>query len=247
MTPAPVIALVVKTKNHANRLDPFFAAIRALEPACPWELILVDNGSTDDTAIRLHAFAAKFEGNIKVLVESRPGTGLACNTGWRAASAPLIAFTDDDCYPAPDYLWQVLAVFEDPSLGFAGGRVLLFDPTDAPVTINESQTEQFLEAKTFVHAGFLQGANMVFRRHVLEKTNGFDDDFSAGEDIDLALRALAAGWKGKHDPRFVVYHHHRRKPGPDIKTLERSYDVGRGRYYMKCLLFLPQRRQCAWH
>ena len=247
MSPVPAIALVIKTKNHGSRLEPFFAAIRALEPICSWELILVDNGSTDDTAARLNAFAGDFDGVVKVITEWRPGTGLACNTGWRAASAPLIALTDDDCYPAPDYLRQILAVFEDPSLGFAGGRVLLFDPTDAPVTINESQTEQFLKPGTFVHAGFLQGANMVLRREVLEKTNGFDDDFRAGEDIDLALRALASGWKGKHDPRLMVYHHHRRKPGPDIEMLERSYDVGRGRYHMKCLLFMPQRWQCAWH
>ena len=244
---APEIALVIKTRNHGSRLDPFFAALRKLRNACPWELVIVDNGSTDDTASRLEAFAAGFGGRVRILHEPRHGTGLACNTGWRVSTAPVIAFTDDDCYPAPDYLENIRAVFADRFLGFAGGRVLLYDPTDAPVTINESQVEKSLDAGSFVHAGFLHGANLVFRRQVLLDIDGFDADFSACEDADAALRALAAGWKGKHDPRFVVYHHHRRKPGRDIDKLERFYDVGRGRYYMKCLLFLPQRWQCAWH
>ena len=243
----PEIALVVKTKNHGDRLDPFFSAIKSLQCARPWELILVNNGSTDDTSMRLQAFASEFHGQVIVLDEPRPGTGWACNTGWRATVAPIIAFTDDDCYPEPDYLMNIQGVFADPSLGFAGGRVMLYDPTDAPVTINESQNEALLRPYSFVWAGFLHGANMAFRRQVLVDIDGFDDGFSACEDADLALRALAAGWKGKHDPRFMVYHHHRRKPGRDTEMLQRSYDVGRGKYYMKCLLYLPQRWQCAWH
>lgn len=246
-TPNPEIALVVKTKDHGSRLDPFFGAISRLEDACPWELIIVDNGSTDDTGERLRAFALEFQGEIKVIREPRPGTGLACNTGWRASKAPIVAFTDDDCYPEPHYLENIQAVFADSCVGFAGGRVLLYDPTDARVTINESEAEKVLNVGSFPPAGFIQGANMVFRRQALMDIDGFDDAFSAGEDIDVVLRASASGWKGKYDPRLVVYHHHRRKPGRDIEALQRFYDDGRGKYYVKCILFMPQRCQCAWY
>ena len=242
----PEIALVVKTKNHGSKLDPFFEALRKMNSPCPWELILVDNGSTDDTPIRLKAFMATFQGQVNIISEPRPGTGLACNTGWRATNASIIAFTDDDCYPEPDYLERISDVLDDPEVGIAGGRILLYDPTDAPVTINESQIEQVFNPGSFVCGGVINGANMAFRRQALVDINGFDDDFSAGEDVDAVLRTLAAGWKGKYDPRPLVYHHHRRKHGIDIQLLHKYYDTGRGKFYMKCILFLPQRWQCAW-
>lgn len=249
--PTPHISLVVKTRNRGERLDPFFDAIRKLEYPRPWELIIADNGSTDDTQARLRAFAATFPGRLKILWEPRAGAGRACNAGWRAAEAPLIAFTDDDCYPAPTYLQNVEAVFaDDPLLGFAGGRILLFDPTDAPVTILESNVSQTVAAGSFLCAGFITGANMTFRRQVLLEVDGFDNAFGPGtpficEEADLILRALASGWHGKYDPRLVVHHHHRRKAGRDVELLCHAYDAGRGACYTKCLLFLPQRWKCA--
>ena len=252
MNPTPEIALVVKTRNRGARLAPFFEAIRKIECTFPWELIMVDNGSTDDTARHLNAFAAGLPGQVKIVTEPRRGAGYACNAGWRATDAPLIAFTDDDCYPVPDYLENIQAVFSDPSLGFMGGRILLYDPSDAPVTINESQTEQSVNAGTFLPAGLVNGANMAFRRQALVDVAGFDDAFGPGtpyvtEDTDVGLRALASGWSGKYDPRPTVYHHHGRKPGKDVEAIYRVYDAGRGAYYLKCFLFMPQRWQCAWY
>ena len=241
----PVVALVVKTKNRGDRLEPFFAAIRKIEFSAPWELIIVD-GSTDDTPTRLAEFAASFPNRISVIGETRPGPGLACDIGWRATTAPIIAFTDDDCYPDPDYLTQVQVVIADPDLGFVGGRILLYDPTDAPVTINELNTEVDFKAGSFVCPGFIQGANMAFRRQALQDIEGFDQDLVVGgEDIDVVLRVLAAGWNGKYDPRPLVYHHHRRKPGSHLEKLIKGYAVQRGICYMKCILFMPQRWQCA--
>jgi len=247
----PDIALVVKTRNRADGLDAFFAAIRRIEMSCPWELIIVDNGSTDETAIKLNTFVSEFQGHSNVITEPRRGAGFACNAGWRATNASIIAFTDDDCYPEPDYLKNMLEVFADQSLGFTGGRILLYDPTDAPVTINTSQTEKYLYAGSFVWPGFVNGANMGFRRQALMDIGGFDNAFGPGtpfvvEEADIALRGLASGWNGKYDPRPVVYHHHGRKPGKDVESIMRVYDAGRGAYYMKCMLFMPQRWQCAW-
>jgi glycosyltransferase involved in cell wall biosynthesis len=244
----PEIALVVCTKNRAHRLEPFLDSLRRLNYAAPWELIIVD-GSTDDSIERLKAFAATFPAKTTIITELGPGHPLARNRGWRASTAPVIAFIDDDCYPAPDYLSDVLAGFADGSLGFIGGRILLHDPTDARITIAESQTETFLDPGVFVPCGFLQGANMAFRRQVLDNINGFDDHLGGGnlfgcEDGDAVLRALAGGWKGKYDPKPVVYHHPRRKPGKDVVQLKRKYEGARGAYYMKCILYMPQRWHC---
>lgn len=246
---APKIALVVATRNRANRLEAFFDSLRRLKYADPWELIVVNNGSTDGTGECLKAFASSFSNGVIILTEPKPGLGRAHNRGWRATTAPVVAFTDDDCYPDPGFLSETEAVFRDESLGVAGGRILLHDPTDAKITIVERQSDQCFNAGDFVIAGFLQGANMAFRRQALVDIDGFDNNLGPGtpfnfEDIDAVLRVLAAGWKGKFDPRPAVYHHHGRKPGKDEDSLCQSYTVGRGAYYMKCILFMPQRWRC---
>ena len=243
------IALVICTRNRAKRLDAFFESIKRLHCDGPWDLVIVDNGSTDDTGERLKAFADNFAKPVTIITEPRPGLGLARNRGWLATNAPIIAFTDDDCYPDPNFLNDVAAVFADPALGFAGGRILLYDPTDARITIYESQTEELFSPGDFIFCGVIQGANMAFRRQALVDIDGFDDKLGAGtpfsfEDGDAELRALAAGWKGKYDPRSVVYHHHGRKAGIDHETLIRVYDTARGAYFMKCILFMPQRWRC---
>jgi hypothetical protein len=246
------IALVICTRNRANRLDAFLESLNRLKCDWPWELVIVDNGSTDDTYARLKVFADACHEKITLATEPQPGLGRARNCGWRATQAPVIAFTDDDCYPEPGFLNEVLAVYDDETVGFSGGRTRLFDATDAPVTIYENPEEQIYKPEHFIVGGVIHGANMAFRRQALVEIKGFDDHLGAGtpfafEDVDAQLRALAAGWTGKYDPRAVVYHHHGRKPGIEVEALNRVYDTGRGGYYMKCILFMPHRWRCVRH
>lgn len=250
--PQPKIALVVCTKNRVDRLDPFFESLNRLQCDSPWELIIVDNGSTDGTDQRLRDFVETFPGRAKLVTERRAGLGRARNRGWRVSVAPIIAFTDDDCYPTPNFMNDVIAAFAEPMVGFSGGKILLHDLTDAPITIYEHPDEQIYGPKHFIVAGVIQGASMAFRRLTLLDINGFDDNLGAGtpfafEDVDAELRALAAGWLGKYDPRSVVFHHHGRKPGKEVEKINRTYDAGRGAYYMKCILFMPHRWQCLRH
>lgn len=243
---SPRIALVVSTRNRAKRLDSFFESISRLEYERPWEIILIDNGSTDGTAERLRNFAALSAVKVTVITELTPGLSKAHNRGWQATKAPIIAFTDDDCYPDSNFLKVIEILFSDPSLGFLGGRLLLYDPSDARVSINENPAEILIKPNDFLPAGCIQGANMAFRREALEQIGGFDENIGSGTpfvfgDVDAALRVLASGREGRYDPRLVVYHHHGRKPGLDVNLVERGYGTGRGAYYVKCILFMPQR------
>ena len=245
----PKIALVVCTRNRANKLAAFFEPLKRLECQWPWELIIVNSGSTDDTSDRLKLFAAGYSGKVTLVTESQPGLGRARNRGWRTTNAPIIAFTDDDCYPTPSFLNDVLTVFDEESIGFSGGRILLHDDSDARITIYECPTEITYNANGFIGCGGIQGANMAFRRQALVDIDGFDDTLGAGtpfafEDVDAELRALAAGWQGKYDPRPTVYHHHGRKVGSDVDKLNQVYHSARGAFHAKCLLFMPQRRFC---
>src|SRR5262249_2264682 len=116
---------------------------------------------------------------LRILGVATPGQGRAQNAGWRAATATIIAYTDDDCYVTPNYVDSVLAAFKR-DVGFVGGRVLLFDKDDLAITIATRATEFKLLPYTFVAAGDFLGANMAFRREILERIGGFDEDFGPG-------------------------------------------------------------------
>lgn len=236
------ISLVICTRNRAEPLRRCLDNLTRLRCDQQWELVLVDNGSTDNTQEVIGPFQKTVPCRFTRVYEAAPGLGRARNAGWRAASGEFLSFTDDDCYPQADFLDAVLRGFEGkPSVGFVGGRILLHDPTDYPITIQEQDRQEFLPARTFIPAGLIQGANMSFRRAAIEAVNGFDEWFGAGalfacEDVDLVARISAAGWDGAYDPGPLVYHHHGRKTKADAARLMKQYDRGRGAYYAKGLL-----------
>ena len=131
------ISLVISTRDRCEKLNLCLRKIRAIDTSLSWQLILVDNGSSDSTPDVLEEFARLASFPVLVLKEASPGLGRAHNRGWRAAAGEIIAFTDDDCYVSPDYLDRALEAFADPKVGFCGGRIKLYDISDYPITIND--------------------------------------------------------------------------------------------------------------
>ncbi|MEP7065321.1 MAG: glycosyltransferase [Gemmatimonadota bacterium] len=249
---APLLSLIVCTRNRGERLDAFFGAIGRMRAHTPWELVVVDNGSTDDTPARLRALASSVDVHVAVASEPRAGLGRARNAGVRAARGTLLAFTDDDCYPAPDFVDRVVDALACSDLSYVGGRILLYDAEDHPITIRVDTAAIPIPASTVVPTGLVQGANMAFRREVLERIGGFDDALGPGtpfcnDDVDAVARASAAGFSGSYVPEPVVHHHHGRRDPASIAALWRSYDHGRGAYYAKCIFDLPTRWPVARH
>jgi GT2 family glycosyltransferase len=216
-----------------------------------WEVTVVDNGSTDETQSVISDFKNRVATKVNALSCAKPGLGMARNVGWKASQGEIIAFTDDDCYPEPDLLTSIIDIFEkEPSLGFLGGRVLLYDPTDYHCATNEKTERVDVKPKSLLLGGFISGANFSFRRSALEAVGGFDDDLGAGtnfycEDLEILARLSAKGWPGAFDPAPVVYHHHERKTQAEADRLELEYVYARGAYYAKCLLSPPMRLQYA--
>jgi glycosyltransferase involved in cell wall biosynthesis len=245
------IALVIVTRNRGKQLVRTFESLKKLSTRLSWELIVVDNGSTDGTRSAVEAFARAFDQPVRLVSEPAPGQGNARNAGWKSAAAQIIAYLDDDCYPADDYLDAVVECFaEVPNLGFISGRILLYDQTDFKLTIQESLTRVSLPPHSFIPPGFIQGANCAFRRASLLEIGGFDPRFGGArgqflaEELDVAARISAAGWHGAYDPRPLVYHHHGRKTYWEAWRLMRIYQRGIGGFYAKCLFFdKPLRRQ----
>jgi GT2 family glycosyltransferase len=236
------ISLIICTRNRAPQLTLCLAAVGAIRAQRDWEVIVVDNASeTSDTAEVARAFAARASVPVQFVIEPCPGLAHGHNRGVALARGRYLAFIDDDCYPAPDYIEALCAAFDgDPTLGYLSGRIMLHDPTDLALTVNESLIPRVFPPRRYVQTGDVQGANMAFRPEVLAAIGGFDPWFGPGapfnaEDIDAAARANLYGWKGAYCPTIVVSHHHGRKPD-EAARVWRSYATGRGAYNMKLLL-----------
>jgi glycosyltransferase involved in cell wall biosynthesis len=234
------ISLIICTRDRCQQLVRCLQSVRGITFERPWELIVVDNGSVDETAAVVRQFIGSAGVSAVYVFEPKLGKSNALNTAITIARGQILAFTDDDCYPAQDFLSRVWSAFVDPSVGYITGRIMLHDPTDYPVTINETTLPLTFPARSLVAVGAVQGANMAFRRRILTDIGGFDPVLGPGtqfvsEDLDAAGRASAAGWKGRYCPEVIVSHHHGRKAS-DIPRLMKLYGMGAGAYHFKLLL-----------
>jgi glycosyltransferase involved in cell wall biosynthesis len=228
----PPVAVVICTRDRPGEVAGSLDAVRSvLGPSDA--LIVVDSASVDRDAVARVAEAA---GATVVRVE-RPGLSRARNAGLAAASAPVIAFTDDDCRPRPGWVDAVAAPFADASVGAVTGPVHADDAGGVEVTTMSDTVGRRVvgwhDPMELVH-----GANMAFRRDALDGVGGFDEllgaggRFRAGEDHDMVLRVLVGGWVVVHEPSAVVAHRQWRTRA-QVLRLEYGYGIGSGAFAAK--------------
>ena len=235
------LTLIVCTRNRLPQLQAALGCILGLRCRVPWQLVVVDNGSTDGTWQWLQSLEST--ANLRIDLVSEPAAGLsrARNAGIRHALGDIVAFTDDDCYPTESFLDDVLDAFSRGGIDYCGGRVLLHDPTDLPVSILTSTTQRLFPPNTFIHAGWIYGANMAFSRALLDVVGAFDVLLGPGspaksaDDSDFVFRASWCGFTGMYTPTLTVRHHHRRRSTTDRISIETAYAVGRGAFHVKCV------------
>lgn len=179
------VSVVVPTYKRPELLSRCLAALFS-QTMNPWdyEIVVVDDGPTEHTKQTVLAWTVKSGPCVRYLVnEGRHGPAGARNKGWQAAHAELIAFTDDDCIPAPDWLAVGSAAFKDPTVHGLSGRIIVPIPS---VPTDYEQTVAGLEHGPFATA------NCFYRRSALSSVGGFDERFTVAwrEDTDLefALR-----------------------------------------------------------
>ena len=237
------ISLIICSHNRDQQLSLGLTSVAQIKTNLAWELIVVGSCPTPETT---QAIAQFFVNHPDIhglhITEPDDGVSRARNAGVKAACGQIIAMIDDDCYAAPDLLDRVCEVFADPRIGFIGGRVLLHDPNDYPITINESTETLRIKPSSAVPAGIMHGANMAFRRTALIGIGGFDEEFGpggrfpgAGEDWDSMARICANGWAGGYFPGPTVRHHHGRDAAAAAVLLDR-YHYGSGTVFMKLVM-----------
>ena len=202
----PRVSVVCSTHGRAALLPRLVAALTDQSlPAGSFELVVVDDASPDDTAAVLERLAAEAPFAVRILRHPRNrGAAAGRNTGWRAAAAPVVAFTDDDCTPTTGWLAAGLSALEAAPGAFVVGRT---EPDPAERHLLD---RPFSRSLLVTGARFHETCNVFYRREDLEAAGGFDEGFGTGEDTDLGLRMIESGRVARWEPEALV--HHRVRP-----------------------------------
>jgi len=160
------------------------------------EVIVIDNGSTDETVGIVEAFE-----NIQLLKYPVLTVSALRNRGAEKTNNPLLAFIDADCILCKGWRQQVITVFKDESIHSAGS---LYDIPENARWIEKAWFSQKILEKTRVK--YINSGNLVVRRTVFEKLDGFDESLVSDEDCDFGGRLNKAGYSMLEDPDIRVVH-----------------------------------------
>jgi GT2 family glycosyltransferase len=206
MTGAPEISVVVPSHDRPLRL---LWLLNALEEQTldrsRWEVVVAHDsrGPETEDLLRSHPLAAA--GVLRHLTfDPGPGPAAKRNAGWRAARAPLIAFTDDDCRPPAEWLERTLeAARRHPGAIVQGATRPEPDEAELLAVAPHARTIDVTPPSPWAHT-----CNILYPREWLERVDGFDETLpaAAGEDTDLALRARAAGAEYVGAPEVLTHH-----------------------------------------
>lgn len=252
------ISVVIATCNRVHLLK---NCIRSLEQQSLdkdlFEVIVVNDGSTDSTKQLLEDFKKKTRINFNYINQENRGVSSARNTGIDNARGDYVAFTDDDCIVPEGWLAKMYQLFN-----MVGGNVAgIGGPLDCVTRQQDSYIANFIQFVDefnyipvlkkyfiwYVHTSRLKGteqvpylrtSNAIFRKKCLKEIEGFDVNFKrpGGEDPDLCYRLLNKGYRFHFDKDLVVLHNSRERFTEYFKSL-RNYIKGEVRKSRKRHLY----------
>ena len=201
----PFVSVIVCSYNGGRTLAACLDSLGKLNyPA--YEVILVDDGSTDDTAY----VAAQFP-DVRYIHQSNHGLSHARNSGAAAAKGEVVAYTDSDCMADADWLYYLIGTLVSGDYAGVGGPNITPPAQDwiqACVAAAPGGPNHVLLTDTV--AEHIPGCNMAFYRWAFEGVAGFDPEYrKAGDDVDFCWRVQQAGWVIAFSPTAIVWHYRR--------------------------------------
>lgn len=216
-----VYTVALCTHNHAGRLVRTLADLRSLRmPEAPWELLVIDNASTDSTATLLTSHQWPPSWSVRVVHEEKLGLSNARNCAIREARGEYVIFVDDDETADPEWLRAFESLVRDHAPDAFGGRIEVLFEGERPRWLADELlgfVGQLNRAETVAPltdpSGSFHGGNFGLRKAVCESIGAFDaalgrkgTDNTGGEEVDFYRRLLAGGFKVWWTPDAVIYH-----------------------------------------
>lgn len=201
----PGVSVVVCSYNGAETLE---GCLQALEKQNypDYEIIVIDDGSTDSTRDIVDRFGA-----VRVLHQKNRGLSVARNEGIRMARHDYVAFTDSDCMPDSDWLTFLVRAIRDEGVAAAGGPNISPPARDwIQATVAAAPGSPSHVLLTDTRAEHVPGCNMIFEKAALQAIGCFDPVYrKAGDDVDVCWKLLDLGMEIAFAPAAVVWHHRR--------------------------------------
>ncbi len=215
-----MISVIIPTYNSRAYLEKCLEALNQQRlPRDAFEVIVVDDGSTDDTKSLQEQFP------IRYVFQRNQGPAAARNTGLRNANGDVVLYIDADCIATPHLLSTVQDAFREPDImGLKG----FYRTKQQELIARFAQLEyeyKYLKIARYRYIDFVDTYAAAYRRDLLLREGGFDARFpvASGEDIDLSYRLSSRGYKMIACQDMIVFHHH---PDTLKKYLKRKYKVG---------------------
>jgi glucosyl-dolichyl phosphate glucuronosyltransferase len=214
-------SIVIATYNRAAELRETLASLAGLRPDGPWEVIVVDNNSSDDTRQVVDEMAARFPAPLRYFFEREQGRSPALNAGLRAAAGQIIATTDDDVRVPTDWLTRAAEGLARQQCDYVGGRVLPIWRGPRPTWLSDHGGKQWAvialldygAAPIEFGARVPLGVNMAFLRSAFERAGTFDPHSGRragtllGQEVrEWCIRARKAGVRGFYIPEMTLEH-----------------------------------------
>jgi glycosyltransferase involved in cell wall biosynthesis len=260
----PLLTIAICTRDRPECVERLLRSLGAQATALPegsagLEILLVDNAPLDE---RTRKLAAQWS-EVRYVREPRPGLNFARNRALQEARGEILAFLDDDVIADRHWMAGFANAWTDnrDAAAFTGQILPMELETEAQVLFEKRGG--FRRGFDRVRYGPVQpddglypgaagivgtGANMAFRTDVLRRMGGFDDALDTGApvpgggDLDILYRIIRAEYTLVYEPRFLVFHQHRRDMAALRRQYRRSWGLGFMCYLSKCLKTDPERR-----
>lgn len=217
------LSIIIATYNNAKSLERTLDSVAKQDADCGvWECVIVNNNSTDDTALRVSSFAKSHSNlNIRLVDEAHQGLSYARNRGIAESQGEILAFIDDDETINEGFVSAYIDLFHNHGAFAAAGAVEVRYDSQRPKWMSY-YTEKMIgnpinlgkEIITITSTVTPAGGNMAFNREVFNLYGGFDTDLGrkgenlfGGEENELFDRLRNLGERIFYTPKAIVYHH----------------------------------------
>ncbi|HHW89118.1 MAG TPA: glycosyltransferase [Chloroflexi bacterium] len=222
---APSYSVVVPVYNGAHTIVRCLDALatQTVTPDC-YEVIVVDDGSTDATAEVVQAWHASHTHiNLTLVRQANGGPAAARNCGAERARAPLLLFTDADCAPVPEWIASITAPMQDPEVIGVKGAYITSQTRLIPRFVQAEYEDRYDRMTGQAQIDFIDTYSAAYRRAVFIENHGFDTALRICEDQEFSFRLAQKGYRLVFAPTARVSHLHDSDLG---EYFRRKYDIG---------------------